>query len=725
MPFACSWQLWFHLPPAAPPLILLASFPRTLITENRKAGISLSEKVVPILSIPFARNLALSGLGLAVMSWAHMELHRKRRLTPLPLSIPYESVSRVFLPPFLPAEVSEPELEALDTEEKSAKSKKATSIESNENNVLSLVGPKIRDRFYDLYESAPRRGIFREWKRVRATRKRESAKIHRLSVFDQLVALQAIKRRQMRRSSSGGIDQSDESPGYALVTGASQGIGRAIAVELARWEIPLVLVARDTDRLISLAYDLEACYGVKCCILSADLAEINAAERIHDTTKKAGITVDILVNNAGVAGDGLSVDMKTSDVERMMMINTMSFAKLSKLYGQDMKRRRRGRILMVSSMSGLTSSSPNCALYGATKSFGKSLALSMAKELEPHGVGVTCLLPGPVTDTQFRDRSGTARALCWSIPFYPKTPKCVAHLGVMALLDGDVQVIPGWQNRVFAKMFRPILPQRVETMCVEAAWSPLCIPRLGIGKQEEEESSEGDLDDADENEQDENVSSSAGIHVPLDLKPRYSFQMPPRLLKLPEPEPSHSTVPEPTSPPDEEESTTKESNDFETSSEQLKVQQGAPRDELPTESQPTEPAIHESEQRVGVVVKGESRDSEQQSAVERKSPTSSISDDGNKGSDAGPGETSKIAPVNKDTEKEKQVDPEETTEQASVGTKLNRKESPWSMRMKGNGEDDDDLGLSPQLGPVDLFQNRKYLLPKAKSQFSKNEDILV
>lgn len=170
--------------------------------------------------------------------------------------------------------------------------------------------------------------------------------------------------------------------------------------------------------------------------------------------------------------------MTPSDIERMVVLNTLSYAKLAQLYGQDMKKKRRGRILMVSSMAGLCSASPNTAVYGATKAFGKSLALGMAKEMEPYGVGVTCLLPGAVRDTQFRDRSGTKRALCWSLPFYPRPADVVAHQGVVALLDGDAQVIPGWPNRVFVNIIRPIIPQRFEIMCIEAAFSPFQLPSL-------------------------------------------------------------------------------------------------------------------------------------------------------------------------------------------------------------------------------------------------------
>jgi uncharacterized protein len=544
-------QLWFNLPPAAPPLILLASIPRTMIIENKETGVSLAKRVVPLFSNPFARNLALSGLGLAVMSWAHMEVNRKKRLTPILSAVPYSSVSRVFLPPFLPDEVPEPEIEALQSAEEESLREGITQEENEgeESNpdadVISRVNPRLRKQLYQLYEKAPNlrtlQTTLRDWGRMRQARQREAAKIRRLSIFDELVALQALKRQLARRKhykETGGdiigTKSDTDTPGYALVTGASHGIGRAIAVELARWEIPLILVARDMNRLISLAYDLEACYGVKCCVLQADLSESQAAEKVYRTTNNAGLCVEILVNNAGFSTEGLAVDTGVEDVERMIMVNAMSYAKLSRLYGKDMKERKRGRILMVSSMCGLTSASPGTAVYGATKAFAKSLSLSMAKELEPYGVGVTCLMPGPVVGTQFRQRSGTDRALCWYIPYYARPVQSVAHQGVMSLLDGDTQVIPGVINRVFAKLCLPLLPQRVEIMSVHFAWSPLVFTAPKFFRKRDNDDSD---DKIEELSTQHGRDATRRIHTPIvRFQPRYTSQPPPRLLELPEPE---------------------------------------------------------------------------------------------------------------------------------------------------------------------------------------------
>lgn len=444
-----SSQILFHFPPSTPPLILLASMPRNVrVLQGSKASSTESvRRIIPLFSDPFARSVVLAGLGLAVVSWSNQELQRKRKLTPLPLSALSDEygekgsgrVSRVFLPPFLPEVVPEPEIDALrvtgvDESNLGAAEREKLAANAFEENILSNVSPKIRRHLNGIYETTTTtsrrffRNYFKDWQQGRAVRKREVAKIRRNRIYDELVALQALKKRQTSSRNKSTTQQNAESElGYALVTGASRGIGRAIAVELARWEIPLVLVARDATKLAQLASDLEACYGVRCCVLEADLSKANAAEKIHQATTEAGISVDILVNNAGVASEGLAVDSKTSLVESMITLNSLSYAKLGVLYGQEMKKKRRGRILMMSSMAGLCHAAPNTAVYGACKAFCKSLALSMAKEMEHYGVGVTCLIPGAVSDTNFRDSSGTRKALCWYLPFYSRSPDMVAH----------------------------------------------------------------------------------------------------------------------------------------------------------------------------------------------------------------------------------------------------------------------------------------------------------
>ncbi len=198
-------QVWFNLPPATPPLILLASIPRRVVTEYPSTGQEISKLVFPVFSNPLARSMIAFGLGVAVLSWSQQELKRKRKLTPLPLATPYESVSRVFLPPFLPEEVPEPELEALEKVMAAGNNDRGDLLfgvdqEEEGNNILSKVSPKIRKQISGFYETAANQQknmkyYWEEWKRGRLSRKLEAAKVRRLHIFDELVALQAFKRQ--------------------------------------------------------------------------------------------------------------------------------------------------------------------------------------------------------------------------------------------------------------------------------------------------------------------------------------------------------------------------------------------------------------------------------------------------------------------------------------------------------------------------------------------------
>lgn len=212
------------------------------------------------------------------------------------------------------------------------------------------------------------------------------------------------------------------------------------------------------DRLTALAYDLESCYGVRCCVVQADLSKPGEAEKLHRATSAAGLQVDVLVNNAGHSMQGESMGFSVQKTNSLIQLNAVSLSALTHLYGKDMRDRRRGRILMVSSICGATAGIPTVAVYAATKSFVNTLSLGIAQELEPYGVGVTCVMPGAVKETEFKSRSDSDQAVCWKIPFYPKTPQRVAEQGIKALLRGETESTPGWENRFFLKVLKPAIP---------------------------------------------------------------------------------------------------------------------------------------------------------------------------------------------------------------------------------------------------------------------------
>jgi short-subunit dehydrogenase len=539
-------QLWFHLPPAAPPFFMLALIPQkhNIVLDS---GEVVMKRAAPLIVNPFARRLAGLSLGLAIMSWSHYELNTRRKQTPLPLAKKYKYLNWAILPPFLPEQVTIDVVEQVRQEQERDKEAFLESAEAE----LDDAPLTMRNRVANVWHGAPRlKSTVREWRRMREYRHRERQNAHRLAVMDELIALQTLKKekearirnRKMMRGGNGtgrgsgngrhrgnpaearklaATNSTEDDLGYALVTGASRGIGRALAVELARWEIPLILVARDVDRLTSLAYDLEACYGVKCCVLPADLSNPGAAELLYKATQKAGLKVDILINNAGFALHGEAVDQDLDQVNDMIQVNALAVSALTHLYGRDMKRRRRGRVMMVSSICGTVAGLPTVAAYAATKAFENVLGISMAKEMEPYGVGVFCLTPGAVKGTDFKSVANDA--LCWKIPFYPSTPSQVADVGVKLMLRGDTQFTVGWQNRMFLKLLKPAMPPRLHNIVAEAAFNPLRSPfaRRKIGEELVEEKDNSP------------TRNSSPAQLP-SLRPQPGSSPPPRLLQLQE-----------------------------------------------------------------------------------------------------------------------------------------------------------------------------------------------
>ena len=224
------------------------------------------------------------------------------------------------------------------------------------------------------------------------------------------------------------------------------------------------------DRLTALAYDLESYYGIRCFVVQADLSKPGEAEKVHRATSAAGLQVDILVNNAGYSLQGESVEFSVQQTNDLIQLNALSLSSLTHLYGRDMKNRRRGRILMMSSICGATAGIPTVAVYTATKAFVNALSLGIGQEMEPYGVGVTCIMPGAVKDTEFKSRSDSDQALCWKIPFYPKTPQRIAEQGVKALLRGETESTPGWENRFFLKVLKPAVPVRSRNRMKSFYW---------------------------------------------------------------------------------------------------------------------------------------------------------------------------------------------------------------------------------------------------------------
>lgn len=231
----------------------------------------------------------------------------------------------------------------------------------------------------------------------------------------------------------------------ALITGASSGIGREMAHLLAARKHDLVLVSRRAGKLQELGGELAARHGVTVHLFPIDLAERGSARNVHAFTREKGLDVVVLINNAGVGLFGEHAALDPGELESMLQLNVVSLCESCRLFGEEMKRRKRGRILNIASTAAYQPT-PYFAAYGASKSFVLHFSEALAKELEEHGVTVSCLSPGP-TDTGF---FGAIDERGIRIPHLGKKrrhdAKAVAAIGIDMMFKGRLSMIVGAGN---------------------------------------------------------------------------------------------------------------------------------------------------------------------------------------------------------------------------------------------------------------------------------------
>lgn len=223
-------------------------------------------------------------------------------------------------------------------------------------------------------------------------------------------------------------------PGTALVTGASSGIGAATARLLARQGYRLAVQSRGGQGLEDVANRT----GAQVCV--ADLTEQDAAQRLHVAVEARLGALDLLVCNAGVGWEGQLADMPAERIEHLMRLNLVATMQLVRVFGSEMARRGRGHIVLVSSIAG-SMGVPREAVYSASKAGLRVFGQSMGLELAGTGVGVTVVNPGAV-DTAFFERRGS--------PYQRDRPRPVpAERVAQALLRGvrrgqQEVFVPAW-----------------------------------------------------------------------------------------------------------------------------------------------------------------------------------------------------------------------------------------------------------------------------------------
>jgi short-subunit dehydrogenase len=229
----------------------------------------------------------------------------------------------------------------------------------------------------------------------------------------------------------------------ALVTGASSGIGEALARRLARDRMHVGLVARRADRLEALAAELRAAHAIEVDVLPADLTKPGAVAALVEELGRRGLDVDWLVNDAGFGTVGRFHELPVERELEEIALNVEALVELTGRLLPAMVGRRRGVVMNVASI-GAYLPSPNMATYTATKAFVLSFTEAIAVELRESGVHVLCVCPG-VTRTEFQERAHVETA---HVPaFLQQTAEDVADEAVRAVARGPV-VVNGFLNRL-------------------------------------------------------------------------------------------------------------------------------------------------------------------------------------------------------------------------------------------------------------------------------------
>ncbi|MEM7117852.1 MAG: SDR family oxidoreductase [Chloroflexota bacterium] len=239
---------------------------------------------------------------------------------------------------------------------------------------------------------------------------------------------------------------------WALVTGASSGIGREFAKQLAEKGVNVVVAARRKSRLAMLVRELEKTHGVQTRVIEVDLTAPDYLATVSQET--ADLDIGLLINNAGSAAPGAFLKQSLGERTRVTQLNVLAPMQLAHHFGSQMSQQGRGGIIFVSSMAAYTGS-PYLANYAATKAYLLQFGEALSVELKPKGVDVLVLSPG-ATRTEMAEMDGTDMS---KVPMTWMTAEAVAEVGLKAL-GQKTAVIPGTLNNMMTTMMTRIMPRK-------------------------------------------------------------------------------------------------------------------------------------------------------------------------------------------------------------------------------------------------------------------------
>jgi uncharacterized protein len=235
---------------------------------------------------------------------------------------------------------------------------------------------------------------------------------------------------------------------YALITGASKGIGKQIAVELAKKKFDLLLIARSASQLEDVSKEIKSKYDIKIDFLAEDLSVPDAAQNVLRWVERQGYEIAVLVNNAGYGSAGEFHSYTLEQNRDMMNLNMVTLSEMCQVFLPMLKRNSQAYILNIASSTAYQAI-PRMALYAATKVFVLNFSRALKYELKDTPVSVTCICPG-ATDTNFNDRAAIPEKARKAAEKVVMTPEEVAKISVDAMFAGKTEVIPGVVNKLGA-----------------------------------------------------------------------------------------------------------------------------------------------------------------------------------------------------------------------------------------------------------------------------------
>ena len=257
---------------------------------------------------------------------------------------------------------------------------------------------------------------------------------------------------------------------WALITGASGGVGKEAATILAekRWNV--VLVARSQDKLEQLKNELTEKIGIEVKIFPCDLSKDDAAHNVFNFCESEGIKIDLLVNNAGCGLYGPSIELGDKTLG-MLKLNIMTLTQMCTIFGKDMAERKSGSILNIGSIAG-NQPTPQFASYAASKSYVLNYSLALRHELSAYGVNVTCVQPGYIR-TQFDNNCGIVSEKYKRFSYKNgMSAYAVAKCAVNSVLAKRSYVRAGFTNKIVA-FASGLVPKNFLAWCISKSMKSL------------------------------------------------------------------------------------------------------------------------------------------------------------------------------------------------------------------------------------------------------------